>query len=79
MTSLSQSSFRIFKSSSVHKFQLGFVNVLIALIGLSCFTTLKFMHLNISADISSKSMTDMEEDPEKCGGFYMEMMVDKYL
>ena len=45
MTFLSRSFLRIVKYSSIHRFQLGFVEHLIATIGLICLTTLKVMQV----------------------------------
>ena len=40
--------FRVVKRSCIHKLQLGFVNVFIAPIGFSCFSTLNVIHLRSS-------------------------------
>ena len=48
VTRLSHSIFRIVKRSYIHKLQLGFVNIFIAPIRFSCFTTLNVMYLSRS-------------------------------
>ena len=48
MINLSRRFLRTDKHSSMHRLQLGFVNVFIAPIGLICFTTLNVMHLRRS-------------------------------
>ena len=45
---LSRSFLRIVRRSSIHRLQLGFVNVFIAPIGFSCFTNLNVMYLRKS-------------------------------
>ena len=48
VTRLSRSFLRIVRRSSIHRLQLGFLNVFIAPIGFICFTTLNVMYLRKS-------------------------------
>ena len=48
VTRLSRSFLKIIRRSSIHRLQLGFVNVFIAPIEFNCFTTLNVMYLRKS-------------------------------
>ena len=78
MTRLSHLYFRVVKRSSIHKLQLGFVNVYIAPIGFSCFTTLNIMYFCRSVcDVVELSCCSTWAANESGFCLFLEVLVNK--